>query len=271
MIASLTSTIAAPRPSQPLKAGAEHARYLPLSKPLLVNCKETLEDAWRIRVVTERMSLYGAFFALGRPVSPGRVIQLVFPGLHYRLRHYNHADDFYKIWAIVRSCQTQIGREWLSTPKFVHDVTFFGLLPPSQYAKDPTAHFDLDPSGNQAMLRAEEHSHQLPLQLRTKSDKDRRTNERYSIPYEFTLATFTNEGPDTTICERTITENISSCGALMRTTLDLNRGAMVWVTCDELQLRLAAIVRHVRPASNQSFNYLHLQWIGSTWAMPGLQ
>jgi hypothetical protein len=144
-------------------------------------------------------------------------------------------------------------------------------MPPSQYYKDPIALYDLDPSGTQAMLRAEEHSHQRPLQLCSKSNKDRRKNDRYSIPYEITLAPFTNEGPNTTLCEQTITENISSCGALIRTTMDLNRGSMVWVTCEELQLRLAALVRHTRTASNRSgFNFLHLQWIGGTVSIPGL-
>lgn len=218
------------------------------------------------------MSLSDAFFELRRPICQGRVVHLVFPGLHHRLRNYDHADDFYKTWAIVRLCQTQIKSEWLSAPQFVHEVTFIGRLPPSHYNKDPTAIYDLDPSGKEAMLRSEEHSHQRPLQLCAKSDQDRRKNYRFSIPYEVTLARFTNDGPHTTRGERTITENISSCGALMRTTMNLNRGAMVWVTCDELQFRLAAVVRQIRPASDErGFNYLHLEWIGDTWSMPRLE
>lgn len=253
------------------KSGADQTRYLSLSKPLLVNCQETSEDTWRMKTVTQSMSLYGACFAMRRPVCPGRVIHLVFPDLHYRLRHYDHGDAFYKIWGLVRSCRIEIGSEWNSAPKFVHDVTFFGRMPPSHYYKDSTALYDLDPSGTQAMLRAEEHSHQRPLQLCSTINKDRRKNDRYGIPYEITLSTFTNEGLSTTLCEQTITENVSSCGALMRTTMNLNRGAMVWVTCQETKSRVAGLVRHTRRASNQGgFNFLHLQWIGGTWSIPGL-
>jgi hypothetical protein len=66
--------------------------------------------------------------------------------------------------------------------------------------------------------------------------------------------------------ENTVTENISSTGAAIFTTLDLSPGRFVRLTSPQYQAAFLAVVR-ARHLAPDGIARLHLEFVGSEWSL----
>ena len=115
---------------------------LALHLPVRVRCRETPDfegsEVTRLTNVTP----FGAGFTLKRPTEKGRLLHMTIP-MPRQLRVFDHVEDQYRIWAIVRHMKANP-----STKQILFDigVAFIGKRPPGSYEKEPWKRYDISNS-----------------------------------------------------------------------------------------------------------------------------
>src|SRR6478736_2735143 len=74
---------------------------LELQIPVRVVCRETPELEWMEVTRLQNVTPFGAGFTLKRPTEKGRILHMTIP-MPRQLRVFDHVEDQYRIWAIVR-------------------------------------------------------------------------------------------------------------------------------------------------------------------------
>src|SRR5918996_48836 len=74
---------------------------LPLQLPVRINCRETTDFEWSEVTRLNNVTPFGAGFTLKRPTERGRLLHMTIP-MPRQLRVFDHVEDQYRIWAIVR-------------------------------------------------------------------------------------------------------------------------------------------------------------------------
>src|SRR5678815_762439 len=74
---------------------------LELKLPVRVVCRETPDFVWMEVTRLQNVTPFGAGFTLKRPTEKGRILQMTIP-MPRQLRVFDHAEDQYRIWALVR-------------------------------------------------------------------------------------------------------------------------------------------------------------------------
>src|SRR5438105_7280472 len=89
---------------------------------------------------------FGARLRLKRPTETGRLLLLTLP-LPRPLRCFDHVEDQYRVWALVRNLtartQTGAGGEGLLL-RYEVGVAFTGKNPPAGYLRDPATLYDVE-------------------------------------------------------------------------------------------------------------------------------
>src|SRR4029434_7406084 len=94
----------------------------------------------------------GAGFMLKHPTEKGRLLFMTIP-MPRQLRVFDHVEDQYRIWAIVRYMRTSISE---NRTVFNVVVEFVGKRPPASYEKEPWKRYDIKTDAFEAMTNAEE-------------------------------------------------------------------------------------------------------------------
>jgi len=167
------------------------------------------------------------------------------------------------VWGAVRRC---IPVE-KTTDKFSVGVAFIGKHPPESFYQNPSQLYDIsrreaDANGLWQLIPADLMSPESHL------PKDDRKHTRYSIAESLILQQVDETG-NTIDAEFTVTENISSGGASVFSTLNLEPGDFIRVTSERLALTLQAVVRgsHV---GDDGINRLHLEFIDRLFPLEGV-
>ena len=231
-----------------------------LTLPVRVVCRESIDHEWVEMSHLVDLTPFGARLRLKRPSEVGRLLQLTL-NMPRQLRCFDHAEDQYRVWALVRNLKT-INPQTENGAVVEIGVAFVGKHPPKSFASDPARRYEIVPLPA-GLWAVREESGEVLAQVEDTVDK--REVSRQPIPLEVTIEVFADNGTFSPV-ESTVTENISNKGAAVFTTLDLKPGRYVRVSSGYSGTNILAVVRDRRIGAD-GIARLHLHFIGSEWPL----
>src|SRR5215208_3189607 len=127
---------------------------LPLSLPVRVRGRETPAFEWTEVTRLSNVTPFGAGFTLKHPTEKGRLLHMTIP-MPRQLRVFDHVEDQYKVWALVRYVRPLATTEGKS-PQFEVGVAFVGKQAPRSYEANPSQRYDVGLSKPGALAKVEE-------------------------------------------------------------------------------------------------------------------
>ncbi|HEX7177736.1 MAG TPA: hypothetical protein VF240_20925 [Pyrinomonadaceae bacterium] len=239
-----------------------------LTLPVRVECRETADFRWTEVSRLVDVTPFGAGLALTHQTETGRLLLLTLP-MPRQLRSFDHAEDQYKVWALVRNVRPHqsAAASRPDGPRFEVGVAFVGKRAPASYEQDPAQRYDvqsLTPEGNSYALV----EWSAPAQ-EAGAGAARAMETRLSMPVDVVVEAFDERGV-VQEREQTVTENISRHGASVWTTLGLERGRFVRLTSVAQRVSIAAVIRS-RRAGPDGVMRLHLEFVDREWPLEGLE
>jgi hypothetical protein len=229
-----------------------------LSLPVRVTCRETMSHEWVEMSRLVDVTPFGARLRLKRPTETGRLLLLTM-AMPRPLRCFDHAEDQYRVWSLVRNLRT-LDPATHKGAVIEIGVAFVGKRPPASFQTDPSTRYDIA-NLQSGMWVVQEESADLLSEV---DPTDKRRESRHTIPTEVTLEVFGGERESPEV-ENTVTENISASGAAVFTALNLDRGRFVKLRTRD-GVEMMAVVRN-RIIGADGIARLHLQFIGSEWPL----
>jgi hypothetical protein len=228
---------------------------LELKLPVRVRCRETPDFEWMEVTRLSDVTPFGAGFSLKRPTEKGRLLHMTIP-MPRQLRVFDHVEDQYKVWALVRHVRAVPGAD--KSTLFEIGVAFIGKYPPTSYELEPWKRYELSTPDNRSMPVAEE-------SLRPMLSSDQRIHTRHNIAIDMLLETL-NEKGELTASESSVTENISRKGATLFTTMQIPVGRFVRLTSTAYNLTVHAAVRN-RSTGADGIPRIHVEFIDAEWPL----
>ena len=114
---------------------------LGLKLPVRVHCRETPDFDWEEITRLIDVTPFGAGFTLKHVIEKGRLLHMTIP-MPRQLRVFDHVEDQYKVWALVRYVRP-LPPEADQAPLFEVGVAFVGKHPPKSYEEDPAKRYDI--------------------------------------------------------------------------------------------------------------------------------
>ena len=229
---------------------------LALSLPVRVVCRETPSFEWMEVTRLKSVTPFGAGFPLKRPTERGRILHMTIP-MPRQLRVFDHTEAQYRVYALVRYMKPEYPAEPGGNTTFNIGVAFIGKRPPASYESEPSRRYDISTSTFDALPKAEEVT---PIQA-----TDQRAGTRHNIAVEM-LVELINENGESTESERTVTENISTRGATIYTTLQIPIGRFIRVTSDQYRITTFAAIRG-RSTGADGIQRIHVEFIDKEWPL----
>src|SRR5436190_9296662 len=132
---------------------------------------------------------FGARLRLKRPTEEGRLLLLTL-AMPRQLRCFDHAEDQYRVWSLVRNVKrldpkTDRGA-WVEV-----GVAFVGKHPPRTFAQDPTRRYDIAPAMTSGLWKVHEESESVLSEV---DISEKRKETRHNIPIEVTIDVFAENG-----------------------------------------------------------------------------
>ena len=231
-----------------------------LALPARILVRESLDNEWTAMTRLVDVTPFGARFPLPRPIDIGRLLQLIM-AMPRQLRVFDHVEDQYRVWAIVRNVKL-LEQTTPKDPLVEVGVAFIGKRPPHSYQDNPQSRYEIAQTKlESAMWAAREDSVD---QLTEVNNEDKRRESRQMIPVDVLIEVF--EGDKLVKNEQTVTENISRSGAAVFTATDVGPGTFVKVTSDRYHTTVLAVVR-ARRLGRDGITRLHLEFLGSEWPL----
>ncbi|MEP6818808.1 MAG: PilZ domain-containing protein [bacterium] len=230
---------------------------LELRLPVRVRCRETGELEWSEITRLIDVTPFGAGFTLKRPIEKGRLLHMTIP-MPRQLRVFDHGEDQYKVWAIIRYVKPMAPAEGKPS-QFEVGVAFIGKHPPRSYEANPSKRYEVGPV--------------TPGQLATigewtppeSSSSDKRSTTRHNIPVDMLIETL-NESGQVAYSEHTVTENISEKGAAIYTTLNLPVGRFIRLSSEQFKISVYAAVRGTSIGPT-GVTRIHVEFIDREWPL----
>ncbi|HSS20738.1 MAG TPA: PilZ domain-containing protein [Pyrinomonadaceae bacterium] len=229
---------------------------LELKLPVRVRCREAAELEWTEITRLIDVTPFGAGFTLKRPVEKGRLLHMTIP-MPRQLRVFDHVEDQYRVWALVRHVKQKTAAE--GTLLFEVGVAFIGKNPPRSYFEDPSKRFEVGKTKPGELAKIQELAPaELPI-------SDKRAHTRHNIPTDVLIETFSENGK-VEESERTVTENISSKGAAIYTSLNLPIGRLIRLSSEQYKVSVYAAVRgsSMGPAGVPR---IHVEFVDGEWPL----
>lgn len=242
-----------------------------LTLPVRVECRESADFRWTEVSRLVDVTPFGAGFTLTHQTEVGRLLLLTLP-LPRQLRSFDHAEDQYKVWALVRNIRPHhpASSSRSDAPRFEVGVAFVGKRPPASYEQDPSLRYEIQtlaPGGNSYALVEWRAAAQEGASGEAGAKRTMET--RLSMPVDVVVEAFDERG-GVQEREQTVTENISRHGASVWTTLGLARGRFVRLTSVAQRVSVTAVVRARRTGSDGVMR-LHLEFVDREWPLEGLE
>jgi hypothetical protein len=194
-------------------------------------------------------------------VDRGRLVHLTLP-MPRPWRCFDHAEDQYRVWALVRNVSVTLPAAATGLPRFELGAAFVGKHPPATFAANPAQRYEIaaQPAGAGLWaVQEQELAPYTPVQRET----------RLSVPVEVIVELLDERG-QVEASEQTVTENISRHGAAVFTTMAVERGRFVRVLSARHTLKRMAVVRNCRPGADGIMR-LHLEFVDREWPIELLQ
>ena len=228
---------------------------LELKLPVRVVCRETPDFEWMEVTRLLNVTPFGAGFTLKRPTEKGRILHMTIP-MPRQLRVFDHAEDQYRVWALVRYAIATTPPETNITT-FDVGVAFIGKQPPDTYETEPWRRYDISTSTFNAMSSPEEI---VPIPT-----TDKRIHTRHNIAVDMKVETL-NENGEVGQTEVTVTQNISKKGATVCTTLQVPIGRFIRLTSAQYGLSVFAAIR-ARSTGVDGIQRIHVEFIDKEWPL----
>jgi len=230
---------------------------LELRLPVRVRCREAIGVEWTEVTRLIDVTPFGAGFTLKRPIEKGRLLHMTIP-MPRQLRVFDHVEDQYKVWALVRYVKPE-ATGGNTNLLFEVGVAFLGKHAPRSYEENPAMRYEIGgPTPGQLNAIAE----WSPTEL---TASETRAPTRHHIPVDMLIESF-NEKGDVEQTEHTVTENISEKGAALYTTLSLPVGRFIRLSSEQYKISLFAAVRgqSMGPAG---VSRVHVEFIDREWPL----
>src|SRR5256714_10104471 len=112
-----------------------------LSLPVRVHCRETLNYEWVEMSRLVDVTPFGARLRLKRPTEIGRLLLLTL-AMPRQLRCFDHVEDQYKVWSLVRNLKT-LNPKTEKGSVIEIGVAFVGKHPPPSFRSDPARRYEI--------------------------------------------------------------------------------------------------------------------------------
>ena len=228
---------------------------LELKLPVRVLCKETPDFEWTEMTRLNDVTPFGCGFNLKRPTEKGRLLHMTIP-MPRQLRVFDHAEDQYRVWALVRYAKPTLQPD---QKKVIFEVgaAFIGKRPPASYDLEPWRRYDIANTAFQAMATPEE--------IQPMPSSDQRIHTRHNIAVDMQVEVIDEKG-SIGQTEQTVTENISRRGAAIFTTLQISIGRVIQLTSAQYGMTLFAAVRN-RSTGADGIPRIHVEFIDKEWPL----
>ena len=227
---------------------------LALQLPVRIRCRETPDFEWTEMTRLTNVTPFGAGFPLTRPTERGRLLHMTIP-MPRQLRVFDHVEDQYRIWAIVRHIRSKTTDKGLA---FDVGVAFIGKRPPASYEAEPWKRYEILTSAFEALADVEE----IPQQ---KASAERRAHTRHNIAVDMRVDLVDPSGAIVG-SEHTVTENISKQGATLFTTLNIPVGRFVQLTSEQYRMTVFAAIR-ARTTGADGIARIHVEFVDKKWPL----
>lgn len=226
-----------------------------LQLPIRVEAQESKNAI--LREVTHLVSVspLGASFYLTRKFSIGQLVLLTMP-LPTSLRNYDHYEQQYCVWGIVRHCNLM---PVAGSSAHHIGVAFIGKYPPSSYKANPLTIYRISGVKTGGLYEVVEDRR---AQLNT-------PQPRYAIPVSLYIAKL-DARENIVAQEFTVTENISRGGASVFSTLAVEVGELVKIISEQYNVSLLAEVRSLR-RGDDGLPRLHLKFVNEEFPLQGIE
>lgn len=225
---------------------------LPLRLPVRVRGRDTPTFEWSEVTRLTNVTPFGAGFPVKHPTEKGRLLHMTIP-MPRQLRVFDHIEDQYRIWAVVRYIKTTIVDK---ATVFDIGVAFIGKSAPVSYDKEPWKRYDVVNTPFQAAKTADEIL--IPF-------ADQQTSTRHNIAVDMRIEIIDENG-QVIEREQTVTENISSNGATLFTTLEIPSGRFVRLTSEQYRITTHAAIRS-RTTGADGVPRIHVEFIDKEWPL----
>ena len=225
---------------------------LALSLPVRVRGRDTPTFEWTEVTRLTNVTPFGAGFTLRHPTEKGRLLHMTIP-MPRQLRVFDHVEDQYKIWAVVRYIKTSIVE---NKTVFEVGVAFIGKRPPASYETEPSKRYDITDTTFQATKSADEIL--IPF-------ADQRAYTRHHIAVDMRIE-IVDEAGNVIEQEQTVTENISTKGATLFTTLEIPHGRFVRLTSEQYRITVHAAIRS-RSKGADGVPRIHVEFVDKEWPL----
>jgi hypothetical protein len=231
-----------------------------LALPARVNGRERGNRAWTEITRLIDVTPFGARLRLARPIDVGQLVQLM-TGMPRQLRTFDHAEDQYRVWTIVRSVRL-LEQQGPKDSLVEIGVAFIGKRPPPAYDEDPLRRFHIAQKKLETQLWSAHEA--VAGELEEIEIDERRRESRQLIPVDLFIEVF--DGYQIVASENSVTENISRGGATVFTALELEVGTFVKLSNKRQNARVLGVVR-ARRTGGDGITRLHLEFVGSEWPL----
>jgi hypothetical protein len=230
---------------------------LELKLPVRVRCRETKDFEWTEITRLIDVTPFGAGFTLKRPVEKGRLLHMTIP-MPRQLRVFDHVEDQYRVWALVRYIKPGAKLEG-KTALFEVGVAFIGKRAPRSYEADPSRRYEIGGKSPESLSVAADW---VPIE---QPSADKRSATRHNIPVDMLIETLNDKG-EVELSEHTVAENISLKGAAIYTTLSLPVGRFIRLSSEQFKLTVHAAVRgqSMGPAGVPR---IHVEFVDREWPL----
>ena len=225
---------------------------LPLHLPVRVQGRETPAFEWTEVTRLTNVTPFGAGFPLVHPTEKGRLLHMTIP-MPRQLRVFDHLEDQYRIWAIVRYLKPSVVDD---STVFDIGVAFIGKRAPASYETEPWKRYDIATNTFQGETS--------PDDLLTPF-ADQRAHTRHNIAVDMRVEIIDANGK-VTDSEQTVTEEISTNGATLFTTLQIPQCRFIRVVSEQSGITAHAAIRS-RSTGADGIPRIHVEFIDREWPL----
>lgn len=227
---------------------------LALHLPVRVQGRETPTFEWTEITRLINVTPFGAGFTLKHPTEKGRLLFMTIP-MPRQLRVFDHVEEQYRIWAIVRYMKTSISD---NRTVFNVGVAFIGKRAPASYEKEPWRRYDINTNVFEALTNPEDILTQF-------TSEDQRAHTRHNIAVDMRLEMVDIDGK-LIESEQTVTEELSTKGATLFTTLQIPEGRFVRLISEQYGITAHAAIRS-RSTGADGIPRIHVEFIDREWPL----
>lgn len=226
---------------------------LALQLPVRIRCREAPDFEWTEMTRLTNVTPFGAAFTLTRPTERGRLLHMTIP-MPRQLRVFDHIEDQYKIWAIVRHLKSKTTDKG---PGFEVGVAFIGKHAPASYETEPWKRYEISLGVDDTFASVDEIS-------RPASDgEEEHTRHRMAVDM---LVEMIDPNGAVVQSEQTVTEDISAQAATLFTTLEIPVGRFIRLTSEQYRTTVHAAIR-ARTTGADGIPRIHVEFVDKHWPL----